>query len=106
VNNCLDFWDPVLSAFGCILDAMPLEQQTRAIEQLQLMATVQANRGDQAAEYFCRALAGEEYPNSEAIASSQQGPEATKHHGHASPLQFSRFRAIQGGAPKPKDDNA
>ena len=83
MSNCLDFWNPVLSAFGCILDAMAPEQQNRAIEQLKLMATVQANHGDHATEYFCRALAGEEFP------APQPGPEATKQ-----PLQFSRFRAI------------
>jgi hypothetical protein len=94
MNNCLDFWNPVLSAFGVLLDALPRERREWAVEQLKLMATVQADRGDQAAEYFCRALAGEEYPNSEAIASPQQGP--------ASPLQFSRFRAIQSGLKESK----
>jgi hypothetical protein len=82
----MDYWNPVISALGCLLDAMPREQREKAIEQLKLMATVQANHGDHATEYFCRALAGEEFP------APQLGPEATKQ-----PLQFSRFRAIQSG---------
>jgi hypothetical protein len=93
----MDYWTPVISAFDCILNAMPLEQRERAVEALKLMAEVQANHGDRAAEYFCRALAGEEYPV------PQQEPSATKPHGE--PLQFSRFRAVQGGKP-PKDDVA
>ena len=92
----MDYWNPVISALGCILDAMPLEQRTKAVEQLKLAAEVQADHGDHATEYFCRALAGEEFP------APQPGPEATKPHGQ--PLQFSRFRAIQGG--KPRKDGA
>jgi hypothetical protein len=60
--SCTDFWDPAFAALSCILDALPKEQQDRAIEQLKLMAVVQADRGNRTADYFCRALAGEEFP--------------------------------------------
>jgi hypothetical protein len=84
----MDYWNPTIVAFGVLLDALPPERREWAVEQLKLAATVQANHCDHAAEYFLRALAGEEFP-----APQQEVPKDT------APLQFSRFRTYQGGKP-------
>jgi hypothetical protein len=52
----MDYWNPVISALGCLLDAMPREQREKAIEQLKLMATVQANHGDHATRIFLQSV--------------------------------------------------
>jgi hypothetical protein len=41
---------------------MPREQRIATEETLKLMATVAENKGDERSANFCRALAGEKYP--------------------------------------------
>ena len=57
----MDWWQPTFTALTAIIDVLPPEQREKIVDQLQLMAEVNANRGDQQAEYFCRALSGEEW---------------------------------------------
>jgi hypothetical protein len=62
MSQDLPWWGPLEAALSCILDMMPREQRVATEERLKLMAEAQEKRGDLTASYFCRALAGEEYP--------------------------------------------
>jgi hypothetical protein len=58
----LDWWQPLQMALGCFLDMAPREQRVAIEEQLKLAAEVCADKGNMQAANFCRALAGEKYP--------------------------------------------
>jgi hypothetical protein len=58
----LNWWEPAAGAMRVIIDSLPRKTQQRIVEQLQLLAQVQADKGELQASYFSRMLSGEPYP--------------------------------------------
>jgi hypothetical protein len=61
-DDHLNWWEPMQSTLGAIIDCLDVETQKRITDRLRLVAVTLQDKGLRGASYFSRALSGEPYP--------------------------------------------
>jgi hypothetical protein len=57
-----NWFSPTADAIRTVIDCLPADVQQKVFDRLQLLARVQADRGELQASYFTRAVSGEPLP--------------------------------------------